>query len=421
MTVEKQPIKAAKNGDSLEMDLVEAFGGKKKAGKKSDWDKKSIAFLISGIVGMIGGVVCLILGIFGGGKVDGELKFPQIDNEEKDNAVYSDLTGEPLADVSLKTAPAYCIQTPNGTDGARPQAGLTQAGVIFEAIAEAGITRFAAIYQNPTSAVIGPIRSLRMYYLEWDTPFDCTIVHAGGAHDALVAVQSGGYKDLSEDYTYMYRGTYGTRLWNNLFTTATYLNQFSADHGYNTSNIQGFARMTPDESGRSRVDAGVKEKLDIVKVAAGDTSETVADVASINLNFGGWANFNVHYDYNVETNTYNRSYGSGVAHDVYECDAVDLGEKNPEDVCRLAQMSPAVVVAMIVQESKAADNYHESITTIGTGDAYIFQNGTAIKGSWAKGAKDQQIKFFDEDGIEVALAPGQTIVSAVPAYGSVEY
>ena len=84
-------------------------------------------------------------------------------------------------------------------------------------------------------------------------------------------------------------------------------------------------------------------------------------------------------------------------------------------------MSPAVVVAMIVQESKAADNYHESITTIGTGDAYIFQNGTAIKGSWAKGAKDQQIKFFDENGEEVALAPGQTIVSAVPAYGSVEY
>ena len=184
MTVEKQPIKVAKNGDSLEMDLVEAFGGEKKAGKKSDWDKKSIAFLISGIVGIIGGIVCLILGIFGGGKVDGELKFPQIGNEEKDNAVYSDLTGEPLADVSLKTAPAYCIQTPNGTDGARPQAGLTQAGVIFEAIAEAGITRFAAIYQNPTSAVIGPIRSLRMYYLEWDTPFDCTIVHAGGAHDA---------------------------------------------------------------------------------------------------------------------------------------------------------------------------------------------------------------------------------------------
>ena len=129
----------------------------------------------------------------------------------------------------------------------------------------------------------------------------------------------------------------------------------------------------------------------------------------------------MHYDYNMETNTYNRSYGSGVAHDVYECDAVDLGEKNPEDVCRLTQISPAVVVAMVVQESKAADNYHESITTIGTGDAYIFQNGTVIKGSWAKGAKDQQIKFFGEDGAEIALAPGQTIVSAVPAYGSVEY
>ena len=88
MTVEKQPIKVAKNGDSLEMDLVEAFGGEKKAGKKSDWDKKNIAFLVSGIVGIIGGVVCLAVGILGGSKVAGELKFSQI-NDEKDEESFA--------------------------------------------------------------------------------------------------------------------------------------------------------------------------------------------------------------------------------------------------------------------------------------------------------------------------------------------
>ena len=384
-------------------------------------DKKSLVLLICGIVGILGGIICLLFGIFGVDDNAFEMAFPKIGEDDTDNTTYSKLTGEPLANAALQTAPAYCIQTPNGTDGARPQAGLTQAGVVFEAIAEAGITRFAAIYQNPTSAVIGPIRSLRIYYLDWDTPFDCTIVHAGGAENALQAVAAGGYQDLSEDYTYMYRGTYGSRLWNNLFTTANYLKQFSADRGYNTSNIQGFARMTPAESEKARAGSSAEEKLNIVKATSANTSEIVGTIDNIALNFGGWANFNVRYNYNSETNTYFRSYESGAPHEVYECAEVDLGEKNPEDVCSLTQMNPAVVIAMIVQESLSSDNYHEAITTIGTGNAYIFQNGAVIEGTWSKGAKDQQIKFFDENGKEVDLAPGQTFISAVPAYGSIEY
>lgn len=417
--VEKQSIKTVKRGDNIEMNLAEAFGGEKS--KKGFGDKKSLVFLVVGICGLLGGVACLLIGIFGVNKIANETSFSQVGKKDKLDVVYSDLTGEPLADAALKTAPAYCIQTPNGTDGARPQAGLTQAGVVFEAIAEAGITRFAAIYQNPTSAVIGPIRSLRIYYLQWDTPFGCTIVHAGGAADALQAVAAGGYKDLSENYTYMYRGTYGVRLWNNLFTTAAYLEQYSADHGYDTSEINGFARMTPEESNAARVDALVAEKLDIVRPASEDTSVLTDTVNSIDLNYASSANFNVHYEYDIETNTYLRSYASGKAHEVYECDAVDLGEKNPEDVCSLTQLNPAVVVAMMVKERRASDNYHEDITTIGTGDAYIFQNGIAIKGTWAKGDINQQIKFFDENGEEVALAPGQTFISAVPEYGGVEY
>lgn len=401
--------------------LKAAFASEKKQISKSEkLDKKHLVFLIFGIFGIVGGLACLLVGIFGVQKKASELIFAEVDDSDEEVA-YSNLTGEPLTDASLLTAPAYCVQTPNGTDGARPQAGLNEAGVVFEAIAEAGITRFAAIYQNPSSAVIGPIRSLRIYYLEWDTPFDCTIVHAGGAADALAAVAAGGYKDLSENYSYMYRGTYGSRLWNNLFTTSSYLKQFSADRGYNASNINGFKRMTPEESEVDRIDALAREEFDILTATDRDTSEIAAVVSSINLNFGGWANFNVHYDYNAETNTYNRSYESGVAHEVYACAAEDLSEKNPEDVCSLTQLSPSVVVAMMVQERKASDNYHEDITAIGTGKAYIFQNGTAIEGSWSKSSREDQIKFYDEEGEEVALAPGQTFVSAVPNYGSVEY
>ena len=385
-------------------------------------EHKWIAFLIIGLLFLGAGIGCLLWTFLKPQPEIAQLNYPDIPSKKDDTStVYSALTGEKLDDANSLNAPVFCIQTPNGTDGARPQAGLNTAGVIFEAIAEAGITRFAAIYQNPSPAVIGPIRSLRLYYLQWDTPFDCTIVHAGGAPDALAAVRTGGYKDLTENYTYMYRGTIRSRLWNNLFTTASYLKQYSTNNGYNTSEIRGFSRMTPDESKKNRVNSLVKERLSITTPATGNTSELAAGTSNIGIRFGRIPNFNVDYVYDATSNKYLRSYQSGVAHNVYNCPNEDLGERNPEDVCELTQMAPSVVIAMIVPERRASDNYHEDITTIGSGEAYVFQNGLAIKGTWNKSSVADQIKFLDESGNEIKLVPGQVIVSAVPNYGGVEF
>ena len=378
--------------------------------------------LIVGCLGILGGATMLILSFIIAPKTKETFLFDDLNLTEQgtDNITYNALTGEALADGTTSNAPVYCIQVPNGTDGARPQAGLDQAGVVFEAIAEAGITRFAAIYQNPSSAIIGPIRSLRIYYLQWDTPFDCTIVHAGGSGDALAAV-SQGYRDLTEDYTYMYRGTALGRRWNNLFTTSSYLRQFNANHGFESSNIKGFKRMTPTESEHSRIDTLAIEKLDIVHPTSKNTSELRPAVANISLSLGGWPDFNVNYTYDSASNKYLRSYASGQPHEIYACPGEDLGERNPEEACTLTQMAPSVVVALIVNERRASDNYHEDIDVIGSGNAYIFQNGTALEATWKKPSKDDQIVFLNSDGQEISLAPGQTFVTAVPSYGNVAF
>lgn len=390
--------------------------------KPRKFTKAWIAFLALGILFLLGGVASLLVAILLPKDEADAVSFPEIPSRvETTEEVYSALTGEVLASAENLQAPAYCVQIPNGLDGARPQVGLTEAGVIFEAIAETGITRFAAIFQNPSSAVIGPIRSLRLYYLEWDTPFDCTIVHAGGATDALVAVRNGGYRDLTEHYAYMYRGNAGARRWNNLFTTAASLARFNADAGFKTSEIKGFARMTPDKAKKEQVDGLVANRLDIVKAAEGDTSAMTAEAPSVTMRFGGIPSFNVHYDYDMATNRYLRSYASGEAHKVYQCPNENLGEVNPEGVCELVQLAPAVVIAMVVDEWKASDGYHEAIATTGIGEAYIFQNGKAIRGSWEKASRDEQIKFFETSGAEVKLVPGQTIISAIPKYGGVDY
>ncbi len=401
------------------VDKIDGKSGKSKGAPQS---KSWLVFLICGIVGLLSGIGCVLAIFLIPKETKPDLVFPEIPSAKENDTqkFYSNLTGLEVANEASVTAPAYCIQTPNGTDGARPHSGLADAGVVFEAIAEAGITRFAAIYQNPTQAVIGPIRSLRIYYLEWDTPFDCAIVHAGGAPDALAAV-SNGYKDLTENYTYMYRGNRAARRWNNLFTTSQYLAQVSVDRGWSTSNIRGFSRMFPNESRRSRIDNTVAEKLNIVTPTTKNTSELTPKTTHIAFDYASSPSFDVVYDYDATTNTYRRSYGNGEAHNSYLCPAEDLGEKNPEDVCSLQQVSPSVVIGMVVQEHRASDNYHEVITTTGSGDAYIFQNGIAIKGAWHKASKEEQITFTDENGAAVKLAPGQTFISAVPSYGAIAY
>lgn len=389
----------------------------KKANKSKSW----LVFLILGIIFAGAGGALLAITLLKPAEEKAAIEFPIIPSKVSAEKIYSNITGQEIADESANREPVYCIQTPNGTDGARPQAGLLDAGVIFEAIAEAGITRFAAIYQNPTSAVVGPIRSLRLYYLEWDTPFDCTIVHAGGAYDALMAVRNGGYKDLTENYSYMYRGTVGSRRWNNLFTNGEYLKKFTNERSFFESNPQGFTHKTPEEAEKARVDQLVTEKLAITTATDKSTKTIEPQVSTIRLGYGNLPNFNPVYNYNQATNSYDRSYASGAEHEVYDCPHENLGNKNPEDVCTLKQLSPSVVVAIMVNERKASDNYHEDITTTGSGTAYVFQNGTATRGTWTKNTRAEQLKFYDEAGNEIALNPGQVIVSAIPNYGWVEY
>lgn len=345
---------------------------------------------------------------------------------EFDESIYSTLTGLEITDVSLNNSPVYCVQIPNGsTDGARPQAGLTDAAIVFEAIAEQGITRFAAIFQNPTVSVIGPIRSLRPYYLDWDTPFDCTVTHAGGSAEALAAIAAGGQRNLDENDEYMWRETGSGRLWNNLFTSPTLLNAFNTANGYTTSNPTAFPRRNPDDNAEY---LGKKANC-AAQIAAGEpadeacTSFSTLDTAnSINLKFTSYNySHNVTYTYDPETNAYLRYHQDGQPHLSYACPA-ELSQPLTTAECgEPLQVAPNVVIALHVRESTMSDNYHEQITTIGTGVADIFQNGEHISAHWRKTAQSSQIIFSDDDGNEIPLTPGQLWISAVPQFGQVYY
>ena len=60
-------------------------------------------------------------------------------------------------------------------------------------------------------------------------------------------------------------------------------------------------------------------------------------------------------------------------------------------------------------------------TTLGEGEALIFQNGDVMEATWRKRTQDDQLKFFIKAGSEVTLVRGETWIEAVPAGNKINY
>jgi hypothetical protein len=193
---------------------------------------------------------------------------------------------------------------------ARPQSGLGSAGIVFEAIAEGGITRFLALYMEAQPANIGPVRSVRPYYLDYLVPFDAAVAHAGGSPVALAEIKLNGIKDLDQ---FANAGAYrreNTRFApHNLYTSTAGLDELQKSKAYTSSTFTSLVRRVP--------------------TPAEQPTATV-----INMNISSTL-YNVVYNYDKATNTYKRSLG-GQPH----LEANDG-----------AQLSPSVVVALVVPHS----------------------------------------------------------------------
>jgi len=288
--------------------------------------------------------------------------------------VPSTLTGLPVP-PSANQGPVTAVMIEN-TDDARPQSGLSQAGVVFEALTEGGITRFMALYQGENPSSIGPIRSARPYYLQWALGFDAAVAHDGGSSDALQDFTSWNVKDLNE----MYNGSYYQRIDSreaphNLYSSMSQLNALEQTKGWTTSKYTGFVRKTASPS-------------------------KTPNATSITLN-PSYADFSVQYKYDATNNAYLRSEDGSPM--------MDAGTNT--------QVEPKVVIAMVVPWSQGALDtsgaYYSVYADIGSGQVYIFQDGTVTTGTWTKSSMTGQITFTNASGQTIGLDPGQTWITAL--------
>lgn len=269
----------------------------------------------------------------------------------------------------------------------RPQTGLGVANIVYEALAEGGITRFMAVFAGDESEEIRPVRSARPYYLEWASEYDAMYVHAGGSPQALAAIDGLGMNDLdalTNDGKYFYRGAGEAP--HNLYTSSELLAFALRDKGYDEEE--------PDFEPWKFDDAMAVEGVE------------GADASVIEADFSSGA-YNVSFEFDEENGCYLR-YHAGIPHKDNAIDGEQLCPKN-------------VIVQIVPQVTSAGEKGRINLDVTGEGRVVVFRDGKAYEGMWKKEDREGRTKFFNENDEEIALTPGQVWISVLPEDKRFEY
>ncbi|RIE03158.1 DUF3048 domain-containing protein [Cohnella faecalis] len=283
------------------------------------------------------------------------------------------LTGLPIEQPVNKRPLTVMI---NNLKPARPQSGLSHADMVWEILAEGGITRLVGFFQsNESSDPIGPIRSIRPYLIELGQIYGGVLVHAGASNDALAILQRNkkipDLDEINNAGAYFYRDK-SRKAPHNLYSTAEKL-RAGAEHRKIETNVplpQLIFDSNPDLSGAAPAsEIGIKFELSDYKVS---------------------------YTYDASASKYKRSI-NGQPH---------VDKNNNEQLT-------ATNLVVIATKHKTYDSYGRlEIDLNGGGEALVFQQGRVISCTWEHSQGDA-VRLM-KDGKELPMIPGVTYFHVVP-------
>jgi hypothetical protein len=263
---------------------------------------------------------------------------------------------------------------------ARPQSSISKASVVYEAPVEGNYTRYFALF--PVDAEIekvGPVRSARPYFLDWLAEYsDALYLHVGGSPDGLALIKMRQVLDMDEFFAGWYFWRSATRLVpHNTYTSSEFWNEYLED--------------------KEREDAG---------------------------EYGGW--FFAEQEECEEncitsiTIPFLRPYF--VPSWVYE----DGRYTRYQDNAKYMDLEGGNVVAdvVIIQKVKTEvldEKGRKEVDTISEGESIVFQKGYAMYGTWKKDSLSGRTRFFDIEGLEIVLQPGQIWIEVVQEEADVLY
>lgn len=290
--------------------------------------------------------------------------------------VEAPLTGE-LVDPAVAEKRVLAVVIENSPD-ARPQSGYNDADVVYETLAEGGITRTLALFQSKDSKEIGPVRSARDYFIEWMSEYNSLFVHVGASAVARDIINQGSVADINQFYN-------GSYFWRS--------NSRYAPHNVYTTTAKLYAAATANKLATTGAPKPFNFKKEVEEKDR-PTAQTVT------VNFSGPL-FQVVYKYDPKTNTYARFIAGAAAKDANT--GVQVAPKNV--IIEYTSIVPYI-------NYEGAQGVHIGINS---GKGVIFQDGVATAITWSKASRSARTVYKDTSGKEIALNRGQTWIEVAPA------
>lgn len=273
--------------------------------------------------------------------------------------------------------------------GAYPQIGLAQATVVYEALAEFGITRFMAVYAAGISAdapQIGPVRSARLYFVQWAMGMRAMYAHAGGSPQALELLDKTG-DVVNLDALRRNGGAYFTRS-----------SKRSAPHNLFTSSAaldKAVGAFKAGELGENEVGFLFKSE----ESRSGGAAITKIDYYFL------YKQESVGWTYDAASNSYLRLRRGKAAVD--GASGKQLQTKN------------VVVIEVRERAIKGDPKGRIEQDVVGSGAGRVFLDGVQLDITWSKESAAAPLRLLMPDGNELHLNPGQVWISAVPSLDNI--
>jgi hypothetical protein len=268
----------------------------------------------------------------------------------------------------------------NNHPKARPQAGLQQADIVYEALAEGDITRFLAIFQSERPAVIGPVRSARDYYIDLSDGYHALYIGHGWSPEAKEMLESGSVDHLNGLF---FDGTLFERV---SFRKAPHNSYISYDNILKGAELKGYEMEEEVEpllfQGKPFEADGKKAQKITIAYSRGSMSKA-------------------EYVYNKKDGRYDRFTSNE--------QLVDYHTKKP------VQMDNIFIVEMdhqIVDQAGRRD-----IDLISGGNGYLIQKGKVLSVQWKN--EDGRIVPYRE-GNPVHFIKGKTWINIIPSSPGLE-
>jgi hypothetical protein len=338
---------------------------------------------------------------------------PEDDRMKADYSVQFPLTG--LFSTGQKDARPIAVMVEN-SPAARPQSGLGDADVVYEILAEGDITRFAAFYHSRSPVKVGPVRSIRPYYVDVAAAMDAVLVHAGWSQEAMNRVDAGGVDHFDEVYgdrVYYWRSP-DRKQPHNLYTSIEGIRRGMDKKQLRTAWTPvlpmfeaGEARGEARPSGAEGRAAGAEGEA-----VSGEPAGSASADASVAAGAGGTgeavrlpysAGYAVSYRYDAASGQYLRRM-NGVPH------------TDAETGRQLA----AANVLICRSSHKVTDSAgRRRVDVQGPGNGYVLSGGKVQAAVWQ--LRDGLVRAYAADGQqEIPLAPGVTWIQFVPEAMAVE-